>query len=132
MSPFAKVETLDLDILKYNAATVLDRLLLTESHRSLEIFQREVPEQMAYQIAATLRVPGKVLQDRKVIATYPETLWDYIKRELKQRFPRLKLVVKMKEVRLTEHLVYPEVSVPDRYSSSVRLYIQPEVGSFLR
>lgn len=119
------IATIDLDILSYNAAAVLDRELQYAGPRGLEFIMRELPERLAYQIAAMLKVPGQVLQNDRVLATYPASFWDYIKRALRLKH-------RLTEVRLTEHLLYPEVAVPERFAKSVRLYVAPSVQTLLQ
>lgn len=119
-----KAETIDLKVLTYNTAVHLDEELGFRPG-GLEFFLDKLPMEMALRLTARLRVPGQVLQDDTLIAEYPVTLWDYIKRALGWRH-------RIAQVRMNEHLVYPEVQVPDRYSSTVRLWTMPELHIFDR
>lgn len=123
------IETFDLKLLKFSTAAVLDRELFYGGEPALEFLHRTLPERMAHQLIATLKVPGQVLQDNRVLAAYPITLWDHIKFLIKTRWPKVggRLSVHLKEVRLTEHLLYPTVHVPGPYADSVRLYVAPSI-----
>lgn len=72
----------------------------------MEMMKQFCIEPMVHQLRLSLKAPALVLQLDKVIATYPTSLWDYIKRAV--RLPH-----KLTQVRLTEHLLFPTVQIPE-------------------
>ena len=104
------MRTAVLDVLRYNVATLLD--VRDQSH--FDMFVEELPHRMARQFVAEWRVAGQVLAEDKVIAEYPATLWDHIK-------AKLGFEHRVKQVKLTEHVAFPEVSVPQHLQPFVRI-----------
>ncbi len=126
-------QTFDLDILRYNVGQFLAREI-DLAPGGLEFISREMPEMMGRQLLGVLRVPGQVLQNNRMIHQHPATLWDHIKQRVAAHFPGLKrwLPVNYLEVRLTEHLVYPTLSVPSPYADKVRLFVEPSFTTVLQ
>jgi hypothetical protein len=90
---------------------------------SLDVSLMFRPEYLARQLTACLRVPAQVLQEDRVLDHYPDGLWQHIRAKLGWKYRR-------KEVRLTEWLVYPTVEVPEQFTDTVRLYVQPRFTYF--
>lgn len=111
------VEQLTLSMQKYVAASILDRCAVADcaNEDQLRVRFGYSIERHAYMIETMLRLPADVLQDRKAIAHYPDGLWQHIKMKLGRPYRRV-------VVRLTEHLVYPTVDVPNVYADTVRVY----------
>lgn len=78
-------------------------------------------EYLAHQLTAGLKVPAKVLQDRRLIAEYPDGLWQHIRQKLGWQ-------CRTKQVRLTEWLAFPTIEVPD-IRRPMRIYVQSDVLS---
>lgn len=71
----------------------------------LDLAVRELPERMAQEVACRVRLPADVLQDNRVIAEWPATLWDYIKAAFKRPH-------RTRQVRLNEAVIFPTVKLP--------------------
>lgn len=126
--PSSPIEVIDLKVVRFNVAAVLDRELgLRAGPGALEFITRELPEQMAQQLIAQLKVPAQVVQENRLLHRHPATLWDHIKQRLRAHVQWLKpwLPVAYTEIRLTEHLLYPTVKVPEEFADTVRLYVAP-------
>jgi hypothetical protein len=106
MIPDIAVKRRDLPIRKWSAATEVDPYgLLERAFPKPEIIQQEIVDRMTIQFLAQWRLPVEVLADDKVIAEYPATLWDHIKKVL--GFDYIK-----RQVRLNAVLAFPEIPVP--------------------
>ncbi len=76
-------------------------------------------EALAHSLTVVLKAPAQVLQRDRVLATYPTTWWDAVKERLGWKHKR-------SEVRLNEHLIFPNVVLPDMKQLRHRLvYIEP-------
>lgn len=62
-------------------------------------------ESMAWMLTNQLRLPVKVLQDNRVIASYPDGLWQHIRKTLGLKYRKW-------EAKLTEWLVFPQYKLP--------------------
>lgn len=71
----------------------------------LDLATYQLPERMATEVAARVRLPADVLQDSRVIAEWPATWWDY----LKARFGRPH---RTRRVLLNEAVIFPTVKLP--------------------
>lgn len=99
-----------LQVMRLSAAYLLD----TTAMLDIDFVQHEVPERLAVQLTASLRVPSEVLQDDRVVASYPASLWDHVKQ-------KLGLGHRSVEVVANETLVYPDIEVlPGQ--TNVRIY----------
>ena len=81
------------------------------------------PEYLARQLVASMRIPAAVLQEDRMIASYPDGLWQYIRSACGLPF-------RVREVRLTEYLLFPNVSIPPGMQDKVRLFVQPSVTTY--
>lgn len=110
------METKTLTIEQYFTSTLIDNLVAelginSPDVRSLLDYHAST---QAHMLSSVMRVPADVLQNDRVIATYPTTLWDYIKRSLRLKYKRT-------EVRISEHLLYPMVEAPP-FANNIRLF----------
>lgn len=88
----------------------LERLDLVSSLQcdwdvDLDLVVHELPEKMAHEVLARVRLPAEVLQDNRVIAEWPATWWDH----LKARFGRPH---KTRRVLLKEAVIFPTIKLP--------------------
>jgi hypothetical protein len=109
------IETLTLDLKDYMVSMLLDAGYSVPL--KVEVVYRA--EYMAYLLMARMRVPAQVLQEDKVVAEYPASLWDHIKKAVGMKYATEK-------VKLTEYLLYPTIEVPKQFTDKVRLYVHTE------
>ncbi len=114
------IRTEDLPIQRYAVCALVDAGF-PSADVVAEIRQRL--DSMAYELTYKMRTVAKVLQDKRVIASYPASLWDAIKRALNIRWLRYKMV----DVLLTEHLLFPDYQIP-RGMGQVRVYTHSDLG----
>lgn len=108
--PLLQAQEKVLPVMRLCAGYLLDSSTMLD----LELVWHEVPERLAVQLTSSLRLPSEVLQDGRVVASYPASLWDHVKQ-------RLGLKHRLVEVLANETLVYPDIEVlPGQ--SNVRIY----------
>jgi hypothetical protein len=78
--------------------------------------------ELAWQLTAVLKTPAQVLQDNRVIAEYPDGLWQHIRK-------KLGLTHRSNLVRLTEWLTFPTVAVPP-IQRPMRIYVHAGVTAY--
>lgn len=112
-----EVKTYELQLREYVVASLID---VGFADPDVRTFMQYKLESMAHMMVATFRVPTKVLQDRRVIAEWPDGLWQHIKQKLGLRY-------RHKQIRLNEALVFPDVYVPRNARNTLRMVVQDEV-----
>lgn len=117
-----QIETVEMTVQQYCVSMLSDDGW-TDPHVRADAMYRI--EMLAHQLTATFYAPGQVLQNDRVLATYPTTLWDSVKARLGWRHNKT-------VVRLTEHLLFPNVSLKryGRIGESVKLYIAPRISRY--
>lgn len=107
------IKTLRLAIKQYEASVLINHIGDVKFELTYHI------ETLCYLLRAAVRIPAEVLSDRKVVASYPTNLWQYIRKALGLKYLKT-------DVRVSEHLLYPTIKVPRGYSE-VRLHVASEV-----
>lgn len=121
-------QTLDLIVREYaQSVTIADQLASRVEFRARARYHLE---DSTCRLIASMRVPGQVLADHKLIAEYPATAWGYLARKLQisLRFAGWhKLADRIRwrahQVFLDEFLAYPTVQIPPANRDKVRLMI---------
>jgi hypothetical protein len=85
----------------------------------IKVRQRFIIESTGRAFMAMLRLPCDVKQDNRLLASYPDGLWQAIKAKLGLSYRR-------KEIRLSEFLVFPHIEVP-KFGKTVRVAVFPEL-----
>lgn len=120
---FNGVQELTLSIQDLCASTFIDDDLHGLG-KGITIHTQYKLEYLATQILAKLRVPAQVLQDRKVVAEYPDGLWQHIRKTVGLKY-------RSHQVKLTEWLVFPSVPLEpySRYAKNIRIatFLEPSV-----
>ena len=121
------VETYDLNIEQYCTSSLIAGLneagVGVQDHDVRVRLDWHITTQ-AHALTATLRRPADVLQDDHIIASYPDGLWQHIRSLFTKNYRRI-------EVRLTEHLVFPEIAIPEHpLRKSYRVFVQTDIGPF--
>lgn len=89
-----------IEVLRFNCAIEVHNLDVSVNTSGLA-------ERLAHRLVASLRLPGEVLQDNKVVAEYPASLWDHIKKVLGFKHELVR-------VRCSETVVFPDIQLPPR------------------
>lgn len=98
------VKTYALTIQHFCASILVDDYELV-ANLDIEVRHQYRMEMLAHQLVAMLRIPADVLNDDKVIAEWPDGLWQTVRKALGWKH-------KTRQVRLTEMLLFPGVAVP--------------------
>lgn len=115
-------EVLELQIKQWAVSQLIDDGL--DMHPdNLKVFMQLRAEWLAYQLTAMFYLPSQTIQDR-VIAEYPTTLWDHIKKALRLKY-------RTTQVRLQQWLVIPEIPQPLERYKSLRIAYQASVTDYL-
>ncbi len=113
------IKSITLDVQRYVASSLMDAGFSVNV--KAEVQYRA--EYLGYLLSAMMKVPGQVLQDERVLASYPATFWQHVRKVLGLKYERV-------EVRLTEHLLYPTIEVPNKLGDKVRLYVKTSFPTF--
>lgn len=61
-----------------------------------------------------LRCPGVVAQDDKVVASYPASLWQHVRKTLRLPYREVK-------VRVKETIMFPQIEIPEEVKQGMRI-----------
>lgn len=110
------IETFTLDVEQFFVAKLVDESLFACADNT-KVEAYFVAEALAYGIQASFRVPAKILQEREVIASWPSSLWQHIRKSLG-------LSYKSTSVILTEKLLFPNAPIPESWRRGMRVNVQ--------
>ncbi len=80
-------------------------------------------QDQAYLLVNTFKLPVDVLQQERVIASYPNGLWQHIRSKFTDNYRR-------KYVLLTEHLMFPDLPDPHPIGMDYRVYTEGRVTDY--
>lgn len=80
-------------------------------------------ETMVTHLRLSLKTPAQVLQDRRLIAQYPDGLWQHIRQSLG-------LKARVKQIRMNEWLCFPTVEVPELHGHPLKIYAKMDVTTW--
>lgn len=103
----------ELLVKQWAIAVLIDEGLIRSSDQLDVGFQYRI-EYLARQISLVLKLPCQELADESVVAEWPSTLWDHIKKTLGLRYRKHQLLH-------SETLVFPDIDIP-AHLGKVRVY----------
>jgi len=109
----------DLSVEEFRSCLRIDPRLRSRMQQNIEVEMRHRAEDMSDEMLMRLRIPAMVLQDAKVVARYPDGLWQHIRKACRLSY---RCVV----VRLREVVTFPDVSLPDPYARNMRVYTEEQ------
>lgn len=113
------VRTWDLSVEEFQSCLRVDPRLRDHLHRHFERECQRYFEDMSDTLLMRLRIPAMVLQDSRVVACYPDGLWQSIRKAL--RLPH-----RCVEIRLREVVTFPDAPLPEPYSRTMRVFTEEE------
>ena len=114
-----EIEVVRLRLEQYCASMLVDELGWNDPQvRALTQYRIEC---LAHMLTAAHTAPALVLQNNRVLADYPTTLWDHIKSKLGRRHNRT-------VIRMAEHLTFPKVKLPHPLKNEFLVYVRPSTA----
>lgn len=105
-----------LDIMRQSIAMHLSE---HDVQQKPELMLDRLPHEMAYRLIASMRIAGDVLQDDRIVAEYPATFWDHVRKVF--GFSYRKDVVRVKET-----VLFPEMQLP-MHGDKVRIMFSDRI-----
>ena len=109
------VKTLELEVQRYITSVLIDECEFSMDPSQIKVAMEYRGEHMAYQLSAVMAVPGKRLP-RLVIAEYPASLWQYIRKTLGLSHDTVK-------VWRDEVVLFPDIAIPPELAARGRVSI---------
>lgn len=114
-----KIETITLQIRELMVQVLIDSGLFDDTKPGLDVASHYYATHMAHAIMARLRIPAEILQENNVIATYPTTLWQHVRKCLGLDYDKT-------IVRMNEWLLYPNISASRPPCKDVRIWVSTD------
>lgn len=99
-----RVKQLELELKQYCIAWSVDEEVLG-AELDIRVHGQYSIEYLAHLFQAHLRIPAKVLQENRIIAEYPSSLWQHLKKALRLKY-------ETRKIRLNEYLMFPTIKMP--------------------
>ena len=111
------VRTWDLSIEEFRSCARIDPRFREHLAKNIDFQFQELVDRMGDEVIMSLRIPAMVLQDAKVVASYPDGLWQNFCKYL--GFP-----YRCVEIRLRELVTFPDVELPGKHARHMRVFAE--------
>jgi hypothetical protein len=123
--PDQEVQVLTLHIKKLICSQLMDTEMFGGTSPKLNVELTYRIEMMARQLTACLELPVDVLQNDRLIAEYPDGLWQSVRKALRLKH-------RTRQVRMNEWLTFPAIDINQygRAGDTVRVYARPSLSFY--